>query len=155
MDRLKDLDIVVPYAYINTGILEAVRLAYEKDPKMGGELAIAAIELSACGAYSTNDSTIKMILTPFEKTAKGNVDKYQEKSLAREEQEDDLRTLARLKMEGRSQAAIAKEMGISQSTVSRRLRRIETQFPELLAVPIAATHQTVAPPSTRKLNTDF
>lgn len=120
---------------IYNSVFEQIKKMYSVDPEQAGQLAIAAIELVLTGQVSNDDLMIDMLLQPLFKVRDNDQQKYELKMEAsrRKKIEDlKLQEIADLYNRGLTQAAIGKELGIKQQTISYRLTVIKSNYPELL-----------------------
>lgn len=136
MIEFKDLPIRET-ASIMKGQFEQVKLLYAQNPVLAGELAISMMEQALCLDYSCTDFTVQLVLKNYENLVEKKAEKYDaRKNAAVEAQKDALRPIAELLLQGKTQIAIAKELGIPKSTINDRVRKIRSEFPELLQNPV-------------------
>lgn len=136
MIEFKDLPIR-DTASIMKGQFEQVKLLYAQNPVLAGELAISMMEQALCLDYSCTDFTVQLVLKNYENLVEKKAEKYDaRKNAAVEAQKDALRPIAELLLQGKTQIAIAKELGIPKSTINDRVKKIRSEFPELLQNPI-------------------
>ena len=123
-------------ASIMKGQFEQIKMLYQNNPELAGELAISMIEQALCLDYSSTDFTIQLILKNYENIVEKKAEKYDAKKLAAiEAQKDALRPIAQMLREGKSQVYISKSLGIPTSTLNDKVRKIRTNFPDLLEIP--------------------
>jgi hypothetical protein len=136
MIEFKDLPIRET-ASIMKGQFEQVKLLYAQNPVLAGELAISMMEQALCLDYSCTDFTVQLVLKNYENLVEKKAEKYDaRKNAAVEAQKDALRPIAELLLQGKTQIAIAKELGIPKSTINDRVKKIRSEFPELLQNPV-------------------
>ena len=125
-------------AVIYRSNFEQVKELYEDDKEMAGELAISIMELVLTGEVSTDNKYIRLMLKNLEVSAQNNKLKYEAKeNNTRLEKIEKYRLdeIAEMLNQGVSQAEIAKVLGVSRQTISRRLNEmIRPEFPELLGI---------------------
>ena len=125
-------------AVIYRSNFEQVKELYEDDKEMAGELAISIMELVLTGEVSTDNKYIRLMLKNLEVSAQNNKLKYEAKeNNTRLEKIENYRLdeIAEMLNQGVSQAEIAKILGVSRQTISRRLNEmIRPEFPELLGI---------------------
>ena len=124
----------------NSGVIynstfEQIKKLYGRDPQTAGELAISAIELVLTGDMSTDDNMIDILLEPLKTQRNKDKIKYdtaieiqRQAKIASQR----LDVIAEMVNAGEKQSVIAKRLGLTQQTVSNRVRLIRTEFPELL-----------------------
>lgn len=135
MIEFKDLPIRET-ASIMKGQFEQVKLLYAQDPVLAGELAISMMEQALCLDYSCTNFTVQLVLKNYENLVEKKAEKYDAKKYAAlEAQKDSLRPIAEMLKQGKTQVVIGKELGIARSTLSDKVRKIRTEFPELLVDP--------------------
>ena len=108
---------------------------HAQDPVKAGELAMAAIELILTGQSSSDDYMIEIALQPLIVIRDRNEDDYnakQEATRLKKMENDRLKEIAQLHLEGMTQAQIGAKIGVSQQIISNRLRIIRKDYPELL-----------------------
>ena len=136
MIEFKDLPIRET-ASIMKGQFEQVKLLYAQNPVLAGELAISMMEQALCLDYSCTDFTVQLVLKNYENLVEKKAEKYDaRKNAAVEAQKDALRPIAELLLQGKSQVAISKELSIPRSTLNDRVKKIRSEFPELLQNPV-------------------
>ena len=64
---------------VYNSIMEQVKMLYEDNPELAGELAISAIELVLTGDVSSTNMMIKCMLEPMKKISEANQEKYERK----------------------------------------------------------------------------
>lgn len=123
-------------ATIMKGQFEQVKLLYEQNPQLAGELAISMMEQALCLDYSCTDFTIQLVLKNYEDLVEKKAVKYDAKKFAAEEaKKDALRPIAdRLRL-GMTQVQIMKELNMPKSTVNDKVKKIRECYPELLENP--------------------
>ena len=132
----------------NSGVIydstfEQIKKLYAKDPQTAGELAISAIELVLTGDMSTDDGMIDILLEPLKVQRKKDKVRYDQKIEAQKMQKitsQKLDEIAALVNAGVKQSLIASRLGLTQQTVSNRLKTIRLEFPELLQANEACTN---------------
>ena len=118
--------------------LQQIRQLYNISPEKAGEFAISAIELLLTGEISSDDAMIEVMLTPINvinKRTQHNYDITCERNKKSQYEEGKFELIAELANQGKTQTAIAKELGVSQQTVSKRLKIIKNDYPQLLLQP--------------------
>ena len=135
MIKFKDLPIRET-ATIMKGQFEQVKLLYEQNPQLAGELAISMMEQALCLDYSCTDFTIQLVLKNYEELVEKKAVKYDAKKFAAEEaKKDALRPIAdRLRL-GMTQVQIMKGLNMPKSTVNDKVKKIRECYPELLRNP--------------------
>ena len=120
---------------IYDSVLEQIKRMYLVDPEQAGELAIAAIELTLTGQFSSDDVIIELMLEPAKIVGAGDRIKYEQKvenSRQKKINEQKLDQIAALMQQGLKQREVAQKLGLTQQTVSYRWGVIKAQYPELL-----------------------
>lgn len=118
--------------------LQQIRQLYNISPEKAGEFAISAIELLLTGEISSDDAMIEVMLTPINvinKRTQHNYDMTCERNKKNQYEEGKFELIAELVNQGKTQTAIAKELGVSQQTISKRIKIIKTEYPQLLLQP--------------------
>ena len=115
--------------------LNQIKEFYNVDPNLAGELAISAIELVLTGETSTDNEVIKIMLKPLEK--KRDVDElnWTKKTVSKQEKQivdQKLDQIANLINKGYKQREIAERLGLTQQTVSYRMKVIKDKYSGLL-----------------------
>ena len=121
-------------AVIYSSVLEQVKMVYESNPTLAGELAIAAIQTVICGESKSDNGMVNAMLTPLKQASDKNYQRYKKTcDSKRAAKIKDLRLddIAELKNEGKTTREIEEELGIPKSTVAYRIRIIEADYPEL------------------------
>ena len=125
-------------AVIYSSNLEQIKEYYSLDPVAAGELAISIIEVALTGQMSTDNPIVKMALANYKDVAGKNGIKYDKRVEAKKEariEKLQLRTIAKLYLEGHSQKEIAAILKKGTSTISDNLKIIRAEFPDLLRNP--------------------
>lgn len=136
---------------IYNSVFEQIKLLYASDPQLAGEVAISAIELVLTQQMSSDNPMIELLLVPTKVINDRNVDNYNKKLEAAKLNRitsNHLDEIAKMSLDGMSQAQIGKALNISQQTVSSRLKIIRQEFPELLG--LQATENLQAKNNTYK-----
>lgn len=118
--------------------LQQIRQLYNISPEKAGEFAISAIELLLTGEISSDDAMIEVMLTPINvinKRTQHNYDMTCERNKKSQYEDGKFELIAELINQGKTQTAVAKELGVSQQTVSKRLKIIKNEYPQLLLQP--------------------
>lgn len=126
-----------PTGVIYSGIFEAIKELYADRPDDAGELAISAIELILTGEISSDNSLVKVALATIKPVVQNDVDKYNAKIQQVKDKkisDQKLDIIADLMNKGTKQAQIGKMLGLTQQTVSNRVKVIREKYPELLQV---------------------
>ena len=121
-------------AVIYSSVLEQVKMVYDSDPTLAGELAIAAIQTVICGESKSDNGMVNAMLTPLKQASDKNYQRYKktcESKRAAKIKDLRLDEIAELKNEGKTTREIEEELGIPKSTVSYRIGIIEADYPEL------------------------
>lgn len=129
-----NLDVSRDSAVIYSSVLEQVKMVYDSDPTLAGELAIAAIQTVICGESKSDNGLINAMLTPLKQSSDKNYQRYKktcESKRAAKIKDLRLDEIAELKNEGKTTREIEEELGIPKSTVSYRIGIIEADYPEL------------------------
>lgn len=116
-------------------VLEQIKKMHAVDPEKAGELAISAIELILTDEISSDDVFIDMLLTTTKAVNDDKVSKYEQKietTKTKKMVENKLEEIAKLMRENYTQAQIGVMLGISQQAVSKRVKTIKSEFPQLL-----------------------
>ena len=119
---------------IYDGTWEQIKLLYETDKEMGGELAISAIELCLTGEISSNNPMIAIILKNYEKVNKKDSEKWEKRVEDKRQKrigELQLEEIAAMLESGVTQQVIADTLGLSKQTISYRVKILRNEFPEL------------------------
>lgn len=133
-------------AIIYSSVLDQIKMVYEDNPELAGEIAISAIELVLTGDMSTNNTMIKMSLAATKCIADKNKEKYDrvlEAKRAKVIADGKLDVIAEMAAAGINQKQIGEKLGISQQAVSKKLALIRKEYPELLH-----NHTTPVQPNT-------
>ena len=129
-----NLDTCRDSAVIYSSVLEQVKMVYDSDPTLAGELAIAAIQTVICGESKSDNGMVNAMLTPLKQASDKNFQRYKrtcESKRAAKIKDLRLDEIAELKNEGKTTREIEEELGIPKSTVSYRIGIIEADYPEL------------------------
>lgn len=129
-----NLDACRDSAVIYSSVLEQVKMVYDSDPTLAGELAIAAIQTVICGESKSDNGMVNAMLTPLKQASDKNYQRYKkscESKRASKIRDLRLDEIAELKNEGKTTREIEEELGIPKSTVSYRIGIIEADYPEL------------------------
>ena len=129
-----NLDACRDSAVIYSSVLEQVKMVYDSDPTLAGELAIAAIQTVICGGSKSDNGMVNAMLTPLKQASDKNYQRYKktcESKRAAKIKDLRLDEIAELKNEGKTTREIEEELGIPRSTVAYRIRIIEADYPEL------------------------
>lgn len=129
-----NLDACRDSAVIYSSVLEQVKMVYDSDPTLAGELAIAAIQTVICGESKSDNGMVNAMLTPLKQASDKNYQRYKktcESKRAAKIKDLRLDEIAELKNEGKTTREIEEELGIPKSTVSYRIGIIEADYPEL------------------------
>lgn len=129
-----NLDACRDSAVIYSSVLEQVKMVYDSDPTLAGELAIAAIQTVICGESKSDNGMVNAMLTPLKQASDKNFQRYKrtcESKRAAKIKDLRLDEIAELKNEGKTTREIEEELGIPKSTVSYRIGIIEADYPEL------------------------
>ena len=116
---------------------EQIKKLYLQDKEKGGELAISAIELVLTGNISSNDFMIDLLLEDMKVISERNSIKYEKRKEANRQakiEKDKLKEIAEMVAKGYTQEQIAAAIGVTQSTISRRITTIRTDYPELCKI---------------------
>lgn len=122
---------------IYNSVFQQIKLMHAQDPVKAGELAMAAIELILTGQTSSDDYMIEIALQPLIVIRNRNENDYnakQEASKLKRMEDNRLKEIAQLYLEGMTQAQIGAKIGVSQQIISNRLRIIRKDYPELLQI---------------------
>ena len=129
-----NLDVSRDSAVIYSSVLEQVKMVYDSDPALAGELAIAAIQTVICGESKSDNGMVNAMLTPLKQASDKNYQRYKkscESKRAAKIRDLRLDEIAELKNEGKTTREIEEELGIPKSTVAYRIGIIEADYPEL------------------------
>lgn len=121
-------------AVIYSSVLEQVKMVYDSDPTLAGELAIAAIQTVICGESKSDNGMVNAMLTPLKQASDKNYQRYKktcDSKRAAKIKNLRLDEIAELKNVGKTTREIEEELGIPKSTVSYRIGIIEADYPEL------------------------
>lgn len=128
---------------IYNSTLDQIKMLYNENPELAGELAISAIELVLTGDISSNNPMIKVMLATTKEINKSNQDKYERKvenAKTKKIGDQKLDQIAEMYNQGYKQREIATKLGLTQQTVSNRLGLIRSDFPYLLQEKNACTN---------------
>lgn len=123
---------------IYSSTLQQIKQLHSIDPVKAGEFAISAIELLLTGEISSDDAMIKIMLIPANVISKKNQYNYDmtcERNKKSQYEDGKFELIAELVNQGKTQTAIAKELGVSQQTISKRIKTIKNEYPQLLLQP--------------------
>ena len=151
MTEVKQLINLPPHhnkVYMYEGVLDQIRVLYPINPELAGKLAIAAIETVFTEHHSfEDDPMITVAMVPFMALASNNNTNY-ERSVEQDRDKKlndwQLELIADAINQGATQTEIAKDLHLSKSTVSRRVRVIRSDYPWLLNENVAEVAQNVA-----------
>ena len=110
-------------------IIIQIQNLYQKDPTWAGELAISFIEYLITGQISSDDPIIASLVEGYKETVKKHQGRYDAKVAMTKES---LRPIAEMLNSGLKQVEIAKRLGLQPPAVSKKVAKIESDFPELL-----------------------
>ena len=123
---------VRPTGVINRGMFEQVKMLYMQNPAAGGELAISLMEQVLTGDHSSDDFMVNFAIANHKETISKAQHNYDlTKETKQNVIEEDLRRYVDLYREGLTQAEIAKKLGGTQSSVSKKLMKARKEFPHL------------------------
>lgn len=135
IEKMKqDLENERPTGIVYRSSLQQIREVFKVDKAKAGELAIAIVEMSIMHDTSTDDTMIKAMLKPQEVMVERNRQEYDAKvEAANNSKIEKLRLpeIAEMVRQGMKQAEIAKVIGVSQQTISNRIKKIEIEYPYL------------------------
>lgn len=135
IEKMKqDLENERPTGIVYRSSLQQIREVFDVDKAKAGELAIAIVEMSIMHDTSTDDAMIRAMLKPQEVMVERNRQEYDAKvEAANNSKIEKLRLLeiAEMVRQGMKQAEIAKVIGVSQQTISNRIKKIEIEYPYL------------------------
>lgn len=137
---------------IHNAVLDQIKLLYEENAELAGELAISAVELVLTGDMSTNNVMIKTMLAQAKRVAEADKEKYERAVEAKKNKviiDNKLDKVAEYALMGLTQAQIGERLGISQQSVSKKMGVIRRDYPELLE-----KSTTVVQPSTIMVQPD-
>lgn len=143
---------------IYNSTLNQIRQLYQTDPAKAGELAISAIELVLTGDTSTDDMMIDILLEPLKVVNVRNKNKWDAKvetAKQKKIESQKLDQIAALATAGIKQGQIAKQLGLTQQTVSNRLKLIRSEFPELLGDGRTSNFNTLQDSTNKNVCTNF
>lgn len=138
-------------AIIYSSVLDQIKMIYEDNPELAGEIAISAIELVLTGDMSTNNTMVKMSLAATKCLTDKNREKYDKTVESKKSKaivDNKLDIVAEMTLAGFNQRQIGEKLGISQQAVSRKLNLIRSTYPELLS------GDTIVQPSTTIVQLD-
>lgn len=117
---------------INRGMFEQVKMLYMQDPAAGGELAVSLMEQVLTGDHSSDNFMVAFAIANHQETISKAQHNYDlSKETKQNAIEEDLRKYVDLFKEGYTQAEIAKKLGGTQSSVSKKLTKARKEFPHL------------------------
>ena len=120
---------------VNKGMFEQVkRLFNSGNPELAGELAISLIELVLTGEYSSDDFMVQLVMDNHEIIANKHIKEYDKKveaSRVAKAEKLELYEIAKMLKNGFTQEQIAKVLGITQGTVSKRIKLMRAEYPEI------------------------
>lgn len=120
---------------IYRSLLTQIKTLYSRDAVKAGELAISAIEQVLTGQISSDDAMISIMLEPSREIEQSVQEKYEaklESSRQKKIQSQRLDEIAELVNMGCTQREIGNRLGLSQQTVSNRVKLMRVSYPELL-----------------------
>lgn len=151
MTEVKQLINLPPHhnkVYMYEGVLDQIRVLYPINPELAGKLAIAAIETVFTEHHSfEDDPMITVAMVPFMALASNNNTNYEEsieKDRDKKLNDWQLEHIANAINKGVTQTEIARDLHLSKSTVSRRVRIIRSDYPWLLDEKVAEVAENVA-----------
>ena len=116
MIEFKDLPIRET-ASIMKGQFEQVKMLYQENPALAGELAISMMEQALCLDYSSTDFMVQLILKNYENIVEKKAEKYDAKKFASmEAKKDQLRPIAKMLSEGKTQKEISRILNIPKKS---------------------------------------
>ena len=118
---------------INRGMFEQVKMLDMQNPAAGGELAISLMEQVLTGDHSSDDFMVNFAIANHKETISKAQHNYDlTKETKQNAIEEDLRRYVDLYREGLTQAEIAKKLGGTQSSVSKKLMKARKEFPHVV-----------------------
>lgn len=123
-------------AVIYASSFEQIKKLYAKDPVLAGELAVCICEMALTNQHSSDDMLVDVMLENFKAINKKDADKYERALEAKTEariKNQKLDIIADMLNKGYKQVEIAKQLGLSTSTLGSRVKIIRTEYPHLLS----------------------
>lgn len=119
---------------------EQVVLAFKTNPELAGELALSILELIFTGKASSDSMIVQIALKNLEVLSEKNREKYERRVAANERKkevitktkEERMVNIADLYNQGFNQKQIAEKLNLSESTVSKDMTLIRTEYPQML-----------------------
>jgi len=133
INEIKDNKSIKDSGVMYVSTWNQIKTLYATNPQLAGELAISAFELLFTGEISSDDIMISCLLENTKYLNEKNTKNYNNTKEAREKKKiETLKNVADLYLKGLKQKDIAERLNISQQTVSKRLKEIKEEHPELL-----------------------
>ena len=130
--QFKDNEIR-PTGIINRGMFEQVKMLYNDDAELGGELAVSLMEYVLTGDFSSDNFMIKFAMANHKEVVTRNQERYDAKKEAKQEAiENSLKEIADMVNAGMKQVDIARKLGLQPPNVSKKVAKIRKEFPWLL-----------------------
>ena len=118
---------------INRGMFEQVKMLYQDNPEIGGELAVSLMEFILTGDFSSDNFMVKFAMANHKEVVVKNQERYDAKKEAKQEAiESGLREIAELLNAGMKQVDIARKLNMQPPNVSKKVAKIRKEFPWLL-----------------------
>ena len=118
-----------------SGLVQIKKL-FAQDPVLAGELAICMCEVALTGQHSSDNMMIDIMLENLKVVSAKNKDRYDKQKEAKRDKyirENKLTEIVEMLEAGSSQTEIAKKLGITKQAVSKKVRKIREEYPELLS----------------------
>lgn len=122
-----------PSGIINRGMFEQVKMLYQDNPEIGGELAVSLMEFILTGDFSSDNFMIKFAMANHKEIVVKNQERYDARKEAKQEAiENSLKEIADMVNAGMKQVDIARKLGLQPPNVSKKVAKIRKEFPWLL-----------------------
>ena len=136
--EFKNLEARDSAVIYQSGLMQIKKL-FAQDPILAGELAICMCEVALTGEHSSDNPLIDIMLENLKVSAVKNKQRYERaQELKREKyiRDNKLTDIVELMEQGVSQTEIARRLGITKQAVSKKVRKIREDYPELLSTGI-------------------
>lgn len=121
---------------IRNGMYNQIKELQKTDPVLAGELAISYFEEILTGEIESTNPVIQALVSGFEPIVKNDQKKYDKKVAAQQEtriEKMQLREIAAMvASEKYTYEQIAKRLGVTKGTVSKRVKILKEEYPQLL-----------------------
>lgn len=114
----------------------AMELIRSGEESMALDVAVSALQLALGCPMTTDNAMVRLIMEDTKALSERAKERYDDKVAAKREERAErlmLRDILSMTENGISQSEIGNRLGISQSSVSKRMKIIHTEYPEMLS----------------------